>query len=69
MAAAFKDPKAKPVLLEPIWNLEVVCPEENGGDVMGDVSRRRGKVLGMDTKGRNQVVRATLPFSEQLGNG
>ncbi len=66
LAAAFSDPKAKPILLEPIWNLEVICPEENGGDVMGDVSRRRGKVLGMDSKGRNTIVRATLPFSELL---
>jgi len=66
LMSAFKDPKAKPCLLEPVWNVEVVCPEENGGDVMGDVSRRRGKVLGMDSKGRNQVVKAQLPFAELL---
>ncbi len=66
LLAAFRDPRTKPILLEPIWNLEVVCPEENGGDVMGDVSRRRGKVLGMDSKGRNQVIKAQLPFSELL---
>jgi elongation factor G len=64
--SAFRNPKARPVLLEPIWTLEVVCPEENGGDVMGDVSRRRGKVLGMDTKGKKQIVRATVPFAELL---
>ena len=66
LMSAFRDPKARPCLLEPIWNLEVVCPEENGGDVMGDVSRRRGKVLGMDSKGRNQIVKAQLPFAELL---
>lgn len=66
LKSAFSDPKAKPVLLEPVWSLEVVCPEENGGDVMGDVSRRRGKVLGMDSKGKSQVVRATVPFAELL---
>lgn len=66
LMSAFRDPKSKPILLEPIWNLEVVCPEDNGGDVMGDVSRRRGKVLGMDSKGKNQVIRATVPFSELL---
>jgi elongation factor G len=66
LMAAFRDPKARPILLEPIWTLEVVCPEENGGDIMGDVSRRRGKVLGMESKGRNQVVKATVPFSELL---
>ena len=66
LMAAFRDPKAKPILLEPIWTLEVVCPEENGGDVMGDVSRRRGKVQGMDSKGKSQVVKATVPFAELL---
>jgi elongation factor G len=66
LLAAFRDPKAKPTILEPIWTIEVVCPEESGGDVMGDVSRRRGKVLGMDSKGRNQIVKATVPFSELL---
>jgi elongation factor G len=66
LMAAFRDPKARPILLEPIWTLEVVCPEEYGGDIMGDVSRRRGKVLGMESRGRNQVVKATVPFSELL---
>jgi len=66
LMSAFRDPKAKPVLLEPVWSLEVVCPEENGGDVMGDVSRRRGKVQGMENKGSKQVVKGTVPFSELL---
>jgi elongation factor G len=58
--------KAAPYLLEPIWNLEVLCPEECMGDVMGDISSRRGKVQGMDSKGKNQVVKAQVPMAELL---
>jgi elongation factor G len=58
--------KAAPYLLEPIWNLEVVVPDECMGDVMGDISQRRGKVQGMDAKGKNQVIRAQAPMSELL---
>jgi len=58
--------KADPYLLEPIWNLEVICPDEYMGDVMGDISQRRGKVLGMEAKGKNQVIRAQAPMSELL---
>jgi elongation factor G len=53
-------------LLEPVWNLEVVVPDECMGDVMGDVSSRRGKVLGMEARGRNQVIRAQAPMAELL---
>lgn len=59
---AFMD--AKPVLLEPIYEVEVVVPEEYMGDVMGDLSSRRGRILGMDPKGSNQVVRAEVPLAE-----
>ncbi|MFP4547774.1 MAG: elongation factor G [Fidelibacterota bacterium] len=55
---------AKPVLLEPINNLEVTVPEEYMGDVMGDVSTRRGKVSGMGAEGKYQVIKAQVPLSE-----
>jgi elongation factor G len=56
--------KARPILLEPIYEIEVKVPEENMGDVMGDLSGRRGKILGMDSAGRNQIVRAKVPLAE-----
>lgn len=59
---AFMD--AKPVLLEPIYNLEVKVPEAYMGDVMGDISSRRGKISGMDADGRFQVIRAKVPLAE-----
>jgi elongation factor G len=64
--AAFKEAflMAKPKLLEPIYEIEVKVPEEFMGDVMGDVSSRRGRVLGMETEGRLQKVIAHVP----LGN-
>ena len=55
---------AKPVLLEPIYHVEVVVPEEYMGDVMGDLSSRRGKIQGMDPSGHLQTVRAQVPLSE-----
>ncbi len=58
--------KADAYLLEPIWNLEVICPDEFMGDVMGDISQRRGKVMGMEAKGKNQVIRAQAPMAELL---
>ncbi len=57
---------ARPVLLEPILELEIVVPPDYTGDVMGDINSRRGKVLGMDSKGRHQVVRAEVPMGEAL---
>ncbi len=56
--------KAKPVMLEPIYNLEVIVPEEFMGDVMGDLSSRRGKILGMDREGNFQKIRAQVPLAE-----
>lgn len=58
--------KAKPVLLEPIMNMEVSVPDECMGDVIGDLNSRRGKVLGMDTKGHTQVIKSKVPMSEVL---
>ncbi len=58
--------EANPVLLEPIVKMEVIVPEENMGDVIGDVNGRRGRVLGMDTRGNYQVVRALVPLAEIL---
>jgi elongation factor G len=55
---------AKPVLLEPIYNLEVIVPEEFMGDVMGDLSSRRGKILGMDREGNFQNIKAQVPLAE-----
>jgi elongation factor G len=59
--------RAKPVLLEPIFAVEVVTPEEYMGDVIGDLSRRRGQVSGMQQRGNAQVVSATVPLSEMFG--
>jgi len=58
---------AKPVLLEPIMAVEVVTPEEYMGDVMGDLSSRRGRVGGMEARGNTQVVNAEVPLSEMFG--
>ncbi|HXW82964.1 MAG TPA: elongation factor G [Candidatus Binataceae bacterium] len=58
--------KAKPIILEPIVSLEVSCPDECMGDVIGDLNSRRGHVLGMDRKGQSQVIKATVPMSEVL---
>lgn len=58
--------QAKPVLLEPVMNVEVYAPEENAGDIMGDLNSRRGRIQGMDIKGNTQVVRAQVPMSEML---
>ncbi len=52
---------AKPLLLEPILNIEVKVPEENLGDVMGDISGRRGRIMGMEAQGSFQVIRAQVP--------
>jgi elongation factor G len=58
---------AKPVLLEPIEAVEVVTPEEYMGDVIGDLSSRRGQVEGMEQRGNSQVVRAQVPLAEMFG--
>jgi len=66
---AFKEAvsKAKPVLLEPIMAVEVVVPEEFMGEVIGDISSRRGKVLGMDSRPAAQAIEARVPLAEMFG--
>ena len=59
--------RAKPVLLEPIMQVEVVTPEDFMGDVIGDLSSRRGKVEGVEQRGTAQVIRAHVPLSEMFG--
>jgi len=59
--------KCKPVLLEPIMKLEVVTPEINMGDVVGDLNRRRGLMRGMDDRAGSKVVKADVPLSEMFG--
>jgi elongation factor G len=57
----------RPKIMEPIMKLEVITPEENMGDVMGDLNRRRGQLQGVDTRGEAQVVKAKVPLSEMFG--
>jgi elongation factor G len=66
---AFKKaiPKAKPILLEPIMKLEVLTPEENMGDVVGDLNKRRGQVEGMGDRSGSKVIKAKVPLSEMFG--
>lgn len=59
--------KASPVLLEPIMKLEVLTPEENMGDVIGDLNKRRGQLEGMDSRAGSQVIKAKVPLSEMFG--
>ena len=60
-------PKASPVLLEPMMSVEVVCPEQYLGDVVGDVNSKRGQVLSSEQRGNNQVVDAVVPLSDMFG--
>ncbi|MBX7206302.1 MAG: elongation factor G [Bacteroidia bacterium] len=66
---AFKEAcrKAGPVLLEPIMKVEVLTPEENMGDVIGDLNKRRGMMEGMDTRAGSQVIKAKVPLGEMFG--
>ncbi|MCE2452204.1 MAG: elongation factor G [Nitrospinae bacterium] len=66
---AFKEAakKAKPVLLEPIMDMEVVCPSDFLGDVMGDLTSRRGRIREMDDRAGAKVVNASVPLSEMFG--
>jgi elongation factor G len=59
--------RAKPVLLEPVFAVEVVTPEEFMGEVIGDLNRRRGHILGMEQRGNAQVVTAEVPLAEMFG--
>ena len=67
--ASFREgmPKASPVLLEPIMKVEVVTPEEYMGDVIGDLSSRRGNITGMDSRGNARVVDAMVPLASMFG--
>ncbi|MDP8204154.1 MAG: elongation factor G [Candidatus Tenebribacter mawsonii] len=58
---------AKPILLEPVHNVQIIIPDEYMGDVMGDISTRRGKIQGMEKKGKKQVLNAEMPLSELMG--
>jgi elongation factor G len=58
--------EATPILLEPIMNVSVTVPEDVMGDVIGDLNGRRGKVLGMDHEGKNQIIMAEVPLAEVL---
>jgi elongation factor G len=58
--------KVKPSILEPIMDVEISAPQENSGDIMGDLNSRRGRVQGMETNGKNQVIKAQVPMSEML---
>jgi elongation factor G len=57
---------AKPVLLEPIYKVEVLVPDAFMGDVMGDLNKKRGRILGMEPHGHNQVIRALVPQAEMM---
>ncbi|BBM88667.1 elongation factor G [Spirochaetota bacterium] len=59
--------KARPYLLEPVFAVEVECPESSMGDVIGDLNARRGKVLGMHERGKSRIVKAHVPLSEMFG--
>jgi elongation factor G len=59
--------RAKPVLLEPVFRVEVVTPEEFMGDVIGDLNRRRGHVSGMEQRGNAQVITAYVPLAQMFG--
>ena len=65
---AFKDAmaKASPTILEPVMAVEITAPEESMGDIMGDLSSRRGKPQGMETQGHYQVIKAQVPMAEML---
>ena len=68
MAFRHACPKAKPVLLEPIMSLEVVTPEDYMGDIVGDLNRRRGQIVAMDSTANGaRIVKAFVPLSEQFG--
>jgi len=58
--------EAQPTILEPIMNVKIVVPKDYMGDVMGDLSSRRGKIQGMDAEGDDQVINAQIPMGEML---
>ncbi|HJY30632.1 MAG TPA: elongation factor G [Pyrinomonadaceae bacterium] len=58
--------KVKPSLLEPVMDVEIAAPQEYAGDIMGDLNSRRGRVQGMETSGKQQVIKAQVPMAEML---
>src|SRR5207247_6480253 len=58
--------EAAPTLLEPIMEVEITAPEQFMGDLMGDLNSRRGRVLGVEANGHNEVIKAHVPMSEML---
>ncbi len=58
--------EATPILLEPIMNMEITVSEDVMGDVIGDLNGRRGRVLGMDSEGKYQIIKAEVPMAEVL---
>ena len=58
--------QAQPVLLEPIMNVEIVAPQDYAGDLMGDLTSRRGRLQGMDIKRDMQVIKAQVPMAEMV---
>ncbi len=58
--------KVKPSILEPIMDVEIAAPQENSGDIMGDLNSRRGRVQGMEASGKQQLIKAQVPMSEML---
>ena len=66
--AAFKDAmtRARPTILEPIMNVEVYAPSDFAGDLMGDLNGRRGRIVGMDTRGETTIIKAQVPMAEML---
>ncbi len=65
---AFKEAMkaAKPALLEPVMHVEVYAPDQYSGDLMGDLSSRRGRIAGSEVRGHNVVIKAQVPFAEML---
>ena len=65
---AFKEAmkQAKPALLEPVMNVEVYAPDQYSGDLMGDLSARRGRIAGSESRGHNVIIKAQVPFAEML---
>ena len=59
--------KANPVIMEPVMSVEVVTPEESMGDIIGDLNKRRGQIIGMEQKGNARAVKAKVPLSEMFG--
>src|SRR5688572_31496453 len=59
--------RAKPVLLEPVMDMEVVTPEEHMGAIVGDLNSRRGRILSMEARGSSQVIRANVPLGQKIG--